>query len=250
MSLKHLKSQATEETKTDVLPGSGFTAETGLYPMIIDVAYMDISPTTGAEAMKLHLKMADGSPQEVRAAFWVASGNEKGNQTFYTTAKGQQRDLPGFIQATQVAKIACEKPLMDLIEEEKMIKLWNTASLSEENTKIRSLKDLRNKPILVGVLKVRDNKRDWNVKEGKDFKRLPEERFYNEVDKMFYPNGLSITEANAGVTTPTFNQRWQDRYPAGVDIDRYVQVAGSQPDLPVNTPPATPVASLFTSEDS
>jgi len=250
MSLKHLKSEATEETKTDVLPGSGFTAETDLYPMIIDVAYMDISPKTGAEGMKLHLKMADGSPQEVRTAFWMVSGDEKGNQTFYITAKGKKRDLPGFIDATQVAKIACDKPLMDLVEEEKVIKLWNSASSSEENTKIRSLPELLNKPILVGVLKVRDNKRDWTVKVGKDYKRLPEERFYNEVDKVFYPNGLSITEAAAGETEPAFKKRWQDRYPTGVDIDRYEQVAGSQPDLPINTPPAAPVASLFTTDDS
>ena len=244
MSLKHLKSQATEQTKTDVLPGSGFTVDTGLLPMIIDVAYMDKS-ASGAEAMKLHLAMADGSPQTIRSAFWVASGDAKGNQTFYTTKNGKTRDLPGFIQATQVAEIACGQPLHDLVEEEKVIKLWNGATGDEENTKIRSLRDLIGKPILVGVLKVRDNK---VTKTNQGYEKNSEERFFNEVDKVFYPNGLSITEQNAGEVNPAFKTRWEERYPTDFIADRYVAVAGSQPDLPTNTPAAAPVASLFKSK--
>ena len=244
MSLKHLKSEATEETKTDVLPGSGFTVETGLYEMIVDVAYMDKSPA-GAEAMKIHLKMADGSPQEVREAFWVASRDSKNNQTFYLTKNGKKRDLPGFVQATQVANITCNKPLLDLVEEKKVIKLWNSANQAEENTEIRHLPEIVGKPILVGVLKIRDNK---NEKVGNEYVPTAAERFFNEVDKVFHPNGLSITEKAAVETTPAFKDRWLKRYPPGFVADRYTQVAGSQPDLPItDAAPPAPVSSLFSS---
>jgi hypothetical protein len=243
MSLKHLKiADNVEETKTDVLPGSNFTAETGLYPMIIDVAYMDISDS-GAEAMKLHLKMADGSPAEVRTAFWVASGDKKGNSTTYTTKQGKVRNLPGFIQASQVAQIAAGKALEDLAEDDtKVIKLWNSANQAEENTTIRCLTELLNKPILVGVIKIRDNKM---VKGDTGYEKVAEERIFNEVDKVFYSNGISITEFNAGVTEPEFNERWVKRYPTDFVADRYTAVAGSQPDLPAHTAPAAPVSSLF-----
>jgi len=246
MSLKHLKIDSDiEDTNTDVLPGSGFTLDTGLYEMVIDVGFMDTSDS-GAEALKLHLKMTDGSPQTLRTAFWVASGTKKGKKTFYVTKDGKKRSLPGFVQASQVAEICATKALADLTEEEKTIKLWNSTSQAEENTQIRYLPDLKDKPILVGVLKVRDNK---VALSGTIYEKQPEERFFNEVDKVFHPNGLSITEKNAGAKTPDFRDRWAARY-GSETVDRYEQVANSQPDLPSHTSTeGTPVSSLFSSDD-
>lgn len=244
MSLQDLTLDTdVQEVKSDVLPGAGYTLDTGMYDMIIDVAYMDTSDK-GALAMKLHLKTADTEGKTLRTAFWVRSGTGKGNNTHYVTAKGVKRPLPGYTQASQVSFIACGKALKDLNEEEKFIKLWNNAAQAEENTKIRYLPELQNKPIMVGVLKIRDNKVVLNNGE---YVKTAEERFTNEVDKLFFPNGISVTEQNAGITTPEFRNRWVALYGTKT-VNRYEKTENSQPDLP-HIAEGTPVSSLFSKQD-
>lgn len=244
MSLKDLTLDAdVADVKSDVLPGTGYTLDTGMYNMIIDVAYIDTSDK-GAVAMKLHLKTADTEGKILRTAFWVRSGTEKGGNTHYVTAKGIKRPLPGYSQASQVAFITCGKALKDLDVEEKFIKLWNNVAQGEENTKIRHLPELQNKPIMVGVLKIRDNK---PVLNNGVYTKTAEERFTNEVDKLFFPSGISVTELNAGVTTPEFRERWVALYGTKT-VDRYETTANSQPDLPHIAEGAS-VSSLFSKQD-
>ena len=230
MSLKDLKIEADiEETNLDTLPGRDFTVPTNLYDMLITGAYTLKSPA-GAEGLHFTLKPADGSPQEVRESFYMTSGTAKGGKQYYINSNGKKQYLKGFAQATQLAKIACDKAVADLQEEEKVLKLWNSANQAEENTKVNWLPELVGKPIKVGILHVHDNRLK---KEGNKWVKLPTERFYNEVDKLFYPSGHAVTEKLAGKDA-TFQERWAKLYPAGETVDRYEQVEGSEPDVPEN----------------
>jgi hypothetical protein len=229
MSLKHLKIEAdVTPTNVDTLPTNDFTVPTNIYEMIISSAYMDIA-ASGAEGLRFVLKPADGSPQEVRDAYWVTSGTEKGGTPYYMNKDGKKQYLKGFSQANLLTTIACGKPLADLKEEDKILKLWNWASQSEENTKVRWLPELIGKPVMACILKVRDNKKK---KEGNKWVDLPQDRTFNEVDKLLYPSGHAVTEKNAGEDA-TFKDRWAKMYPAGETIDRYTEIPGSEPDLPI-----------------
>jgi hypothetical protein len=230
MSLKHLKIDSDVEMgSADTLPTRGdFTVPTGLHEMMITQAWMELSAGE-AEGLKFTLKPADGSPQEVKDAFWVTSGKKKGKKKYFINSKGNKQALPGYVDAAQLAAIACGKKLEDLDEEEKVLKLWNSANQAEENTKVRWLPELVNKPVLAGILRVRDNK---NRKEGDKWVPTADERYFNEVDKLFFPSGHSVTEKNAGADA-TFKDRWLKRFPEGETIDRYKEgIAKDQPDLP------------------
>lgn len=244
MSLDNLKIDSdVVTTNPDVISGSGYIMDTNLYPMIVDMAYMEKS-ASGAEALKFHLKMADGSPQTSRQTFWVASGDKKGNKNFFIAKDKSKRLLPGMIQGDQLTHITCNKCLADMIEEDKTIKLWNRDSQSEENTTVRALTEMLDKPVLVGMLKVRDNKVIRNSNGGYD--KIADDRFFNEADKLFFPNGLTVTESVAGETEPKFRERWISRFPEGFIMDRYEEVTGSQPDLPdVESPASAGTGSLF-----
>ena len=87
----------------DVLGGGGgFQAlETGLYEFTIQVIY--IEPSRGGAA-GLHLHLLDDKGGVVRQTLWMTSGTAKGGKNTYTDKRtGEEKYLPGFIQANHLA---------------------------------------------------------------------------------------------------------------------------------------------------
>lgn len=214
-----------ESTKVDTLGGS-FVKPTGLYPVMVDMAYLGKS-VGGAMSLNLHLKViADSSI--VRQTLWVTSGNKKGNKNFYTTKEGKKRLLPGMIQADQIAQITTSKNMAALTPEEKTIKLWDYESQAEKPTKVHALTEMIGQPMLVGLQKVRTNKvqKDSN---GKYIDQV-EDRNFNEIDKIFFPDGFSVTEKAAEAEEALFHQKWADKYDEEYVDDRYKTPEGSDDD--------------------
>jgi hypothetical protein len=223
MSLQGLKLDAdvkTDGENKDVLTGSrSFTSLTGAYKMLIDVAFMGKSKK-GATSLNIHYKAADGSKTTIRQTLWVKSGDEKGNHNYYLDKDGDKRYLPDYSEARQITKITNGEEFGEMNTEEKTIKLYDFKAKAEVNTKVAAIRVMEDMPIMIGVIKVRDNK--VKLIGGKYVDQI-EDRTFNEVDKVFYPDGRTIAETNAEATEPAFlNNKWLPKFHPEFIDDRYV----------------------------
>lgn len=224
MGIKNLKidSDVADES-LDTLGGS-FTLNTGLYAMRVDLAYV-MESNGGATGVVVHYKPVDGGNMSLRETYWVTSGRAKGQKNYYIDAKGRKRSLPGMLMANQVANITTGKDLGDLDTEEKTVKLYDFTAKKEVPTKVEAITDMIGKEIAIGVHKVRENRRVQNA-EG-EWVNGPQDRVFNEAHRVFYPDGFTTTEKDAGASEPVFVKRWTDRYDANYVDDRYEPVQGS-----------------------
>jgi hypothetical protein len=224
MSLKGLNLDddvKLDDENKDILTGSrSYTSKTAALKMLVDVAFMGKSKK-GATSLNIHYKSADGSGQNIRQTIWVKSGDEKGNHAYYVDKDGDKRPLPGYSEARQIALITTGEEFGKMTAEEKTIKLYDFKAKAEVNTKVAALRTMENMPIMVGVIKVRDNK--VKLIKGK-YEDQIEDRTFNEVDKVFYPDGRTIAETNAEATEPAFlNNKWLPKFHPEFIDDRYVK---------------------------
>jgi hypothetical protein len=223
----------------DRLPGSNRIVESGVYPMKIDLAYIDTSAATGAVALKVHFKDVSGG-FTLREAFWIRSGKAKGHKTTYIGSDGQERDLPGLLQANALCVATMGKPLSQLEAEEKVVPMWSFETSKEENTKLLVVLPLIGKHVQIGVLKKVRNKRA----KGGDGTWGPtgERQEINELDKIFNVDGLTAAEKKSGAVKPEFKEKWEAKF-GGQVIDEFD--ASIKPAEPVPTNTAPPTESLF-----
>jgi hypothetical protein len=228
-----------ESTNTDTLGGS-FVKTTGLYPVVVDMAYLGKS-AKGAMSLNLHMKVANDS-SIVRQTIWVTSGDAKGNKNFYTDKNGKKRLLPGMLQADQIAMITAGKSMAALTPEEKTIKLWDYETQAEKPTKVHALTEMIGQPLILGLHKIRANK----VKADSNGKYInqKEDRTYNEMDKIFHADGFSVTEKVAEAEEALFHQKWADKYGEDCIDDQYVAVEGADDEDDALPAPAS-TKSLF-----
>jgi hypothetical protein len=248
MSMKGLAiGSDVESSDKDILAGGGFTKDTGVYDMIVDTAYMGKS-ASGAVSVNLILKSAKpGDNTTFRQTLWVASGDKKGNKNYYVDKNNKKRLLPGMAQADHISHICTEKPLATLTPEEKTIKLYDFDKKAEMPTKVAALTEMHGAKMKVGVHKVRANKVVKNQAGGYD--DTAAERIYNEIDKVFYPDGLTLAEKRDGtITEPVFLGRWVAKFPEDYVDDQYKKVAGSPADAPLPDEDSSAVTDIFNTD--
>jgi len=225
MSIKGLSVDADVETPNADTLGGGFVKPTGLYGCIVDLAYLS-KAASGAMALNLHLKVASDK-SIIRQTLYVTTGDSKGNRNYYTTAEGKKKLLAGMAMGELISTITTEKPLAKHTPEEKTVNLYDFTAQAEKPTKVDALTEMIGKPILVGLHKVRTNKVTKDGKGG--YNTLAEERFVNEIDKVFYPDGASVTEKKAK-SPALFHKSWQDKYDADFVREDYKAVAATKID--------------------
>lgn len=227
MSINQLKiDNDVDKGNPDSLGGS-YTKDTGLYPCTVDMAYMGKSKG-GALSLNLHLKLASDK-SIIRQTLWVTSGDKKGNKNYYLNQNGKKFLLPGMQLADQLSQITTGKPMSELSAETKTIKLWDREASAEKPTDVPVLTEMLGKPVLIGLLKRRENR---NVNDGSgNYIPSKEERIYNEIDKFFHPDGFTVTERNGGAEEAKFHQQWAAKYPSDYVEDNYdASVAGPEDD--------------------
>jgi len=219
-----------EKEDTDVIRGKGcYAIDTGLYPMIIDVAYLEKSKG-GALGLNLHLKPADGGKQVVRQTLWITSGDKKGNKNYYVTKNNKHRLLPGMILADLIANITAGSTMQAVAKnaEKKTIKLYDFEIRAEKPTEVNAMVDMIGKPILVGIHKHRTNKNEANA--AGIYEPIGKERVFNEIDKVFHPDGFSVAEKAAEAKAPVFVNTWKNDFDASYVNDTYKAVSGTSAD--------------------
>lgn len=227
MSINQLAIGAdVEKTNTDTLGGS-YTKDTGLYPCVVDMAYLGKS-RGGAMSLNLHLKLATDK-SVIRQTLWVTSGDAKGNKNFYVNQSGKKFLLPGMVLADQIARITTGKPMAELSAEEKTIKLWDRDAQAEKPTEVPVVSEMLGQPLLVGLKKHRENRR---VNDGSgNYIPTADERIFNEIDKVFHKDGYTVTERDANAEEAKFHKQWAAKFPSDYVEDDYdASVAAAEDD--------------------
>lgn len=242
MSLKNLAlGDDVERPSTDNL-GGGFKASSGLYPMIVDVAYAE-KTDKGSQAIHIHFKSADkNSNMKYRKTLYVTSGDEKGNLPYYLGGKNKDKKitLPDMQMFEQICKICVPdiKP-EDLVEERKTIKLWNYEMKAEVPTEVDALTDLLNKKLLVGLRVVRQNKRAPKEPGSKIYVDTNEPVEFTELHRVFYPDGFSVEEKQAGADSAEFVKTWKAKHTPDYVHDTFKGIGGATPGAPASAAAAS-----------
>lgn len=210
-----------EGQNEDFIPGGNFVLDTGVYPMMIEQAYLGES-RGGAMSVTVWLKEVDGN-RTLRETFYVTSGKDKGQtNTFVDKRSGKKRLLPGMESMNQLAIIATGQPLAAQKPEAKTLKLWDFEARKELPKEVPVLTGLLGQPVLVCITKRRENKRA-NV--GGDWIDTNEERVFNEASKFLYPSGHSVAEKKADEDAE-FRDNWASKFGPDYVNDRYTPVDG------------------------
>ena len=134
-ALNSLNSAPDIQDEEDYVGGSG-ALDSGIYPSKVTMAFLQKSDS-GATALNLHL-MTDTN-REIRQSLWIASGNAKGNKTYYETKQGEKKYLPGFALADNLCLLTVGKSITDMSPEEKMVNVYSSVAGKEVPTKVEVL---------------------------------------------------------------------------------------------------------------
>jgi len=211
-----------EQPNEDVIVAGGFTLPTGLYAMIVQNAYLD-KTSTGAMMMHLHLKRKTGGNQVYRFSDCIVSGDTKGNKPTYIK-DGKEFPLPGYSKMNQICQITTGLTLGQITPEKKLIKLYDFDAKAEVPREVPVVTEMVGQEILVGLQLRRENKR---ARQNGKWIDTNDTREFNEIDKIFYPDGFTVTEKKAEATEAGFVEKWRAANPDGQVIDKFKAVAGA-----------------------
>lgn len=219
MQLDFLKIDDGVEQNEDFLPGGNFTLDTGMYPMVVDMAFIGESKK-GAASITVHFKEVGGKRTH-RETFYVTSGKALGRKNTYEK-NGVKHLLPGMEAMNQLAFITTGKKLPELSPEEKTIKLWNFDERKELPTKVPALTQMIGETVLVAITKCAENKR---TKVGDKYIDTNDRREFNEVGKFLHEDRFSVAEKIAGEKETGYYTRWTGSFDSDYVNDKYKAVA-------------------------
>ena len=101
------------------------------------------------------------------------------------------------------------------------------------------LTEMVGQEILVGMKFLRANKR---ANQNGSWVDTNEAREYNEIDKVFYPDGFTVTEKAGEAEEATFLKKWKKANPDGTVIDKVRPVAGAPTSKPGTAAASTAAA--------
>jgi hypothetical protein len=224
MSIAALQLEAdVESTNEDVLGGGGFVLDTGLYPMVVDNAYLDKS-SGGAMNINLHLKKKSGGNQVYRQTIYITSGEAKGKKPYYVGKDGKKHPLPGYSLVNMIHMITTGNPLSQVAPEKRLVKLWDFDASAEVPREVPVVTEMVGQEILVGMHKCRENKR---ANQNGEWVDTNEAREFNEINKVFYPDGFSVTEKAAEADEAKFVNKWTEANTSDYVRDKFKPVAGA-----------------------
>lgn len=156
-------------------------------------------------AMNITLLLDIGG-KEYRETIYISN---KKKENFFTK-DGKKQPLPGFTVINDICLIATGKELNEQPTEEKIVKVWDPETKSEQPKAVPVLVDCLGKSVSLGILNQLENK------EAKDasgeYKPTAETRVSNLIDKVFHPElKVTVAEARLGKETGEFWDAWLKR---------------------------------------
>lgn len=234
--LSNMKSEGLEAQEDRI---GGFQLKsTDLYEATIKLAYITESDG-GAYGLNLTFQIGGSEYRENTIYFtnkdkenFYYTKDDKGNRT---TTKAQ---LPGFNLVNNLCRLAIDKELYEIVEEEKTIKVYDSKEGKEIPKSMPCLTELHGSKVLLAITEQTVNKNKKNDNTGK-YEPTSETREENQIDHVFHwdlratVNELTaIAKAEAeGKPAPKieFADKWLERY-AGKKADkRTIKEGGDAP---------------------
>jgi hypothetical protein len=221
-----LDNDVVVEQEQDRIGSGKYTLDTGIYDMVIKLAYLSQSKG-GATAVNFTFETKDG--KSLRQTIYIT--NKKG-ETFYIGKSGNNAGkkvaLPGYLEVNSICQASVGKSLEEVYKSvaKKKIKIRDFSQKIDVLTEVDMLMDLvaPSAKIILGIQECKVNKQVQNSQgiwiDG------PEEQVINEIHKVYHPGRLTAKEVETKVSTPEYATAWLEKY-EGQLIDRYKPVAGS-----------------------
>lgn len=206
MSLAALKAENSVAQETDTLSTGTGAFESGLYNCTVKMAYLGES-SSGSVSLTLHLDTDNG---EFKHTIYLTSGKAKGQKKTYER-NGQKHYLPSFIVGDSLCMLTLGIQIGDMVTEDKIVKIYDYNTQSEEPTSVPVFTALLGQPIIAGIIKrvVDKNKNVAPNGATPDYKATGETKEDNVIDKLFRAaDGLTTTEILAGTTESAFRDSW------------------------------------------
>ena len=215
MAFENLKTDKAIQDSGDFI-GGNYVLESGIYNMLIDLAYMGEAPSS--KAMSLNLVFKGENNVQLKQTIYITSGEAKGLRNYYIDKNGDKQYLPGFNVANALCQLTLDKEIASLETEVKVINLYDYTSKKEIPTKVNMLTDLLNQPVTLGVLK---QVVDKNVKnDAGDYVPTGDTREINEISKLFRASDRkTLTEIAANADKAEFIDKWKAKFD-GITVNK------------------------------
>lgn len=204
---KQLKVDENVEQETNVVPSANRYGplDSGVYDMVIDMAYADQSQG-GAHNVNFVFKDATG--REYKETIYVT--NRKGENTYVNKTTGQKALLPGFNTVNAVCLLTVGEELSEIDTEEKMVKIWDYAQRKDVPQSRHVLMPLLGQKVTLGIIKQIEDK---NVKNAQgNYVPSGETRETNQIDKVFRESDkLTVPEIRGGKTDASYYADWSEK---------------------------------------
>jgi len=201
-----------DQEEKDTLGGGNGAVESAIYKGMVELAYLDAAPS-GAQRITIHFKPND-SDNVLKNTTYIS--NKQGQFTYNDRNSGEPKPLPGYSQMNSFFKAITGKDIGNQATAVKTIKVYDFEKKAEVPKEVNVFTDTVNKPIAVGVLKVKEEK---TRKESQNPANPPysegtgEYREINEFDKYFNADdGRTITEIANNAQNPDFFMQWKDKH--------------------------------------
>jgi hypothetical protein len=228
--LSQIEIDDTVEDKDSLGGGSNFQpVESGIYLATVTMAH--------------ELKSAKGS-LGIRLTLLTDDKHEISENIYITSAKDNRKPTFKYPIVNSLSLLTSGKNIGEVVPETKVVDQWNYDLKKNIPTEVEMLTDLMNKEVYVGVLKVRENKKDY----ANNYAKLPGERVFNQLDKFFHGTSkLTTAQIATGQSEPTFFNDWKEKH-TGTLVDKYEAVAPViAPNIPVDV---TASHNIFADEPS
>ena len=200
MALDFLKEQTgVKGTEKDTLGGGSFVWNTGVYDVVVDGAYIDIS-RGGAYNVNLALKDVD-TGKVLKITEYITSGAEKGTLNYFVNKKGEKQYLPGYEKMLNLAKVITGESLENQDIEEKLVEVYDPEVSKRVPRKKQVIMSFIGKQFKAGVIKGIEPK----------YNNPDETREFNELNKVFNEDGQTLIEYESG-SEASFIEEWKKRY--------------------------------------
>jgi len=198
--MNFLKEQADiKVTEKDTLGGGSFTWNTGIYGVIVDGAYIDMSKG-GAYSINLALKDVE-TGKVLNITEYVTSGAEKGCLNYFVNKKGEKQYLPGYEKMRTLSLILTGETLDKQEIEDKLVEVYDPEVSKRIPRKKGVIMSWLGKMFKAGIIKGIEPK----------YNNPDETREFNELNKIFDEDGRTLIERETG-TEPEFINKWKEKY--------------------------------------
>lgn len=226
------------EADTDHVKGQRRSPlDSGIYNLIIKYAYGE-KKKSGSTFINLVFETPE--KREVKISECVASGDAKGNKTYYERKQDdgsmKQFNLPGFALINDLATLVAGKSITACTSEKKTIMLYNFDTKCDKPTEVDMLTELVGQPVCGCVLNTIEDKTAKNdaydsakpnSKTNQLYLPTGDTRSKNTIDKFLAASDRKTAQETAAGVESAFAESWLTQWKSKInDESTEVKSAG------------------------